>query len=182
MKLIVAYASIEGQSEKIALRIASALEADGAFVQLVDTIEHPETGIASDVEGIVAGGPLHQEHHPEALASWLVTHREQLSGIPFAFFSVSLSAASDRQQDLDDAGDVMQAFLKKLQLSPALKTTIAGALKYSKYGFIKKRIMRNIVKKSGGRDLDMSRDYEYTDWKQVDEFAKEFLGLLGGEA
>jgi menaquinone-dependent protoporphyrinogen IX oxidase len=38
--------------------------------------------------------------------------------------------------------------------------------------------MRNIVKKSGGKELDMSRDYEYTDWEQVEAFAREFLDSI----
>jgi menaquinone-dependent protoporphyrinogen IX oxidase len=34
------------------------------------------------------------------------------------------------------------------------------------------------VKKSGGKELDMSRDYEYTDWQQVDRFANDFLASI----
>jgi menaquinone-dependent protoporphyrinogen oxidase len=63
-------------------------------------------------------------------------------------------------------------------MHPDMTATIAGALKYSRYGFFKKRIMRNIVKKSGGKELDMSRDYEYTDWQQVDRFANDFLASI----
>jgi menaquinone-dependent protoporphyrinogen oxidase len=33
--------------------------------------------------------------------------------------------------------------------------------------------MKRIVSKAGG-DTDTSRDYEYTDWTDVGEFAREF--------
>ena len=72
----------------------------------------------------------------------------------------------------------MQEFLDEVGMHPDMTATIAGALKYSRYGFLKKRIMRNIVKKSGGKELDMSRDYEYTDWEQVEAFAREFLASI----
>jgi len=34
--------------------------------------------------------------------------------------------------------------------------------------------MKRIARKSGG-DTDTSRDYEYTDWAAVDDFAQRFV-------
>ncbi|MDX1345631.1 MAG: flavodoxin domain-containing protein [Sedimenticolaceae bacterium] len=178
MRILIAYASLEGQSEKIAHRIGETLEHSGAEPLYVNTREHPEAPWPRDCNGLIAGGPLHREHHPQELGQWLENHRSDWAELPTAFFSVSLSAASDRQQDLDDAQRVMQEFLDEIGMDPDMTATIAGALKYSRYGFFKKRIMRNIVKKSGGKELDMSRDYEYTDWNQVDRFATEFLASI----
>lgn len=178
MRILIAYASLEGQSEKIAQRIAETVERGGAEPLLVNTRESPDAPWPGDCNGLIAGGPLHREHHPHELGQWLKEHQRDWMGLPTAFFSVSLSAASDRQQDLDDAQRVMQEFLDEIGMHPDMTATIAGALKYSRYGFFKKRIMRNIVKKSGGRELDMSMDYEYTDWEQVESFATEFLASL----
>ena len=41
---------------------------------------------------------------------------------------------------------------------------------------MKRRIMRSIVRKEGG-DTDLTRDYEYTDWAAVDQFAHD-IGTL----
>ena len=76
---------------------------------------------------------------------------------------------------------MMRQFLDETGMDPDMAVTLAGALKYSRYGFFKKRIMRNIVKKSGGKELDISRDYEYTDWEQVDTFASDFLASISRE-
>jgi menaquinone-dependent protoporphyrinogen oxidase len=178
MRILIAYASLEGQSEKIAHRIADTLEHDGANTLLVNTRKHRDASWPGGCNGLIAGGPLHREHHPQELAQWLTDHRSDWAELPAAFYSVSLSAASDRQQDQDDAQRVMSQFLDGVGMHPDITATIAGALKYSRYGFFKKRIMRNIVKKSGGKELDMSRDYEYTNWDQVEAFAREFLALV----
>jgi menaquinone-dependent protoporphyrinogen oxidase len=178
MRILIAYASIDGQTGKIAHRIAETLERDGADPLLVNTRKQTDAPWPEECDGMIAGGPLHREHHPHELGKWLMDHRNDYAERPTAFFSVSLSAASDRQQDLDDAQRVMQEFLDEVGMHPDMTATIAGALKYSRYGFLKKRIMRNIVKKSGGKELDMSRDYEYTDWEQVEAFAREFLASI----
>lgn len=53
----------------------------------------------------------------------------------------------------------------------------AGTLRYTRYGFFKRFLMKQINKREGG-DTDTSRDYEYTDWDAVTAFANEFLGRL----
>ncbi|MCE3247433.1 MAG: protoporphyrinogen oxidase [Geminicoccaceae bacterium] len=55
--------------------------------------------------------------------------------------------------------------------------SLAGALRYSRYGFLKRLLMRLIVWREGG-DTDDSRDYDYTDWDAVDGFARGFLGEI----
>jgi menaquinone-dependent protoporphyrinogen oxidase len=48
---------------------------------------------------------------------------------------------------------------------------IAGALMYSKYPLPVKWLMKGIARKAG-EDTDTSRDYEYTDWEQVRQYAQ----------
>ena len=50
---------------------------------------------------------------------------------------------------------------------------VAGALQYTKYNWFIRWVMRRIVSRAGG-DTDTSRDYEYTDWKDLELFAHEF--------
>ena len=52
----------------------------------------------------------------------------------------------------------------------------AGALQYTKYGWITRRVMKSISAKEG-RDTDTTRDFEYTDWDAVEEFARAVLSL-----
>jgi hypothetical protein len=50
-------------------------------------------------------------------------------------------------------------------------------LLYTRYGFFVRLVMRLISKMAGG-DTDTSRDYEYTDWNAVAEFARRFSSAL----
>ena len=52
---------------------------------------------------------------------------------------------------------------------------IAGTLAYSKYSWPMKLIMRRIARQAG-QETDMRRDYEYTDWAQVDAYADRLAG------
>jgi len=50
-----------------------------------------------------------------------------------------------------------------------------GALLYTQYGFIKRRLIKKIARDKGTLDTDTSHDYVYTDWESVKHFAEEFL-------
>ncbi len=54
---------------------------------------------------------------------------------------------------------------------------VAGALRYSQYGLLKRVVMRRIAGKESG-DTDTSRDYEYTNWDDVAMFARQFSALV----
>ena len=66
----------------------------------------------------------------------------------------------------------MQEWLDRTGFDPDVVGLFAGALVYTQYGWLKRHVMRTIVKREGG-DLDLSRDYEYTDWSAVEGFAKD---------
>ena len=66
-------------------------------------------------------------------------------------------------------------------LDPDAVGMFAGALVYTQYGWFKRHMMRAIVKHEGG-DLDMSKDYEYTDWDAVTGFAKHVDAIVNTAA
>ena len=49
----------------------------------------------------------------------------------------------------------------------------AGAVKYRKYNWLKRLLMKTVVYFAGG-DTDTSHDHEYTDWEQIDSFTLRF--------
>jgi BON domain len=54
---------------------------------------------------------------------------------------------------------------------------VAGALPYTRYGWLKRQMVKRIVEKAGSEDTDTTRDYEYTDWNDLRDFAQDFVGL-----
>ena len=53
----------------------------------------------------------------------------------------------------------------------------AGALLYTRYGWVKRHLMRAIARHEGG-DVDTSRDHDYTDWDAVEHFAGDVAAMV----
>ena len=88
--------------------------------------------------------------------------------------AVALRAAGHDTQSEADINAVVESFVRDNGWAPARIEKFAGALEYSKYNWLVKRITRRIVhKKEGGRFQDTSRDYDLTDYGHVDAFARQ---------
>ena len=159
---LVIYASVEGQTERIAQRIGSQLRDLG---YRVDVAPAGTDFALSDYAAMIVGASVHYGHHPARLARLL--SRQNLSAKRTAFFSVSLGAKER----------YATRFLRDARWQPQLLAVFPGALKYSKYGPLKRLVVR-IFARLGGHDTDASRDYEYTDWDAVDAFAAAFSAAL----
>jgi len=178
-KLIVAYTTYDGHTAEIAERIASALRHSDCAVELCDLARSLPKRPLREYEGVIAGGPLHGGKHPPQLARFVLDNRQALNERASAFFSVSLSAAGNEEQQ-GDATRCLNEFLEQTGWEPMSTSIVAGALLYRKYGFIKRWMMKMIVKRGGG-DTDTSRNYVYTDWDAIDQFANEFAVRLAGK-
>ena len=176
LRLLVAFTTYDGHTAKIAERIASALRRADCAVGPCDLARSRPERPLEDYEGVIAGGPLHGGKHPPQLVKFVSENLAALNAKPSAFFSVSLSAAgNDAQQD--DATRCLNEFLEETGWKPTSTSIVAGALLYREYGFIKRWMMKMIVKRGGG-DTDTSRNYVYTDWDAIDQFANEFADQL----
>ena len=88
-RILIAYASLEGQTARIASTIAEQLRARGHVVEVRDVTAGVDTG-ASDA--LIVGASVHYGSHPRWLRAALRGSRDALATRPGAFFSVSLSA------------------------------------------------------------------------------------------
>jgi menaquinone-dependent protoporphyrinogen oxidase len=96
---------------------------------------------------------------------------------PSAFLSVSMSAVKKDEQHRADTQKCIDEFLEETGWKPTVTKAVAGALKYTKYDWLKRFVMVQIVKSEGG-DIDTSKDHEYTDWADLKAFVSEFLKLV----
>lgn len=172
--ICVLYATSEGQTRKIAERVADRLGALGHRVT-VDAVDNRyQFGHCS---AIVIGASIHVGSFPGELTRFVGRHRDLLAVKPTAFFSVSLTAA---QQD-EPARETLEGYHRKLGeetgWEPVLAASFAGALKYSSYGFLKRVFMQKIAQ-DRGLATDVRTDAEYTDWAAVEAFAEEVSLLL----
>ncbi|HET7670763.1 MAG TPA: menaquinone-dependent protoporphyrinogen IX dehydrogenase [Burkholderiales bacterium] len=171
-KILILYATVEGQTARIASRLGQHLLAAGHSVQAVQA--HPGSPIPSlaAYEAVLVGASVHYGHHPGFLAGALKRQRDTLRSRPCAFFSVSLSADGPGAKP-EAAGRYARTFLRRIGWQPHQTATFGGALRYTQYPAWKRWLVGLFVRVAGG-DTDQSRDYEYTDWRAVEQFAHAF--------
>jgi menaquinone-dependent protoporphyrinogen oxidase len=92
-------------------------------------------------------------------------------------FQVSMTSAGTDPARVAKAQELMQKLVDGGGVQPDLLAMFAGAIKYSQYGWVMKRVMRSIARREGN-DTDMTRDHEYTDWDAVDRFARDVAALV----
>jgi menaquinone-dependent protoporphyrinogen oxidase len=178
----VFYATTEGQTRRIAERIADQIRKHGLDSRAVAIISEEASHIDwSKVKGVALGASLHmQKHQAEALA-FARLHHAPLSAIPSLFYSVSLSAGSKRADEVAAARRLAEKFGADTGWQPARIECLAGRLAYSKYNWLVRFIMRRIALKEGGSG-DTSRDHEYTDWQRVEELADDLASAVRARA
>lgn len=180
MRAIVIYATCEGQTERIAKRCADVMRRAGVATDTYDVTRNDVAELAVEsYDAVMLGSSLHYAEHDPRIAWCIREHRQQLASIPTAFFSVSLGIISEHAKDRAEAEWLADEFLHDQSFNPTRRACFAGALRSSKYGWLKKRLMRWIAEKSGSKTVT-TQDYEYTDWNAVNAFATDFTALLIG--
>jgi menaquinone-dependent protoporphyrinogen oxidase len=169
--VLVFYATSEGQTRRIAERIAADIGARGFNVRAIDV----KTGDAARVEwnnvrGVVLGASLHAGRHQHAAVEFAKAFRDRLDLYPSAFFSVSLSAASKNPEEVAIAARLARELPEQAGWRPMMVECFAGRLAYTRYGWLTRWLMTRIARKEGG-PVDTARDHELTDWDAVARFA-----------
>ena len=178
----VFFATGEGQTRRIAERLASVLRDAGFQSQAIDMAGPGAARFEwTQVRGALLGASLHAGRHQKAAARFVRNHAADLNAVPSAFFSVSLSAASRNRKEVEAAETLARAFPAALGWTPGTIASIAGRLAYREYGFLIRLVMKRIARKEGA-PTDTNRDYELTNWEQVDTLARDMAQKIGARA
>lgn len=162
MKILVVYATTDGQTRKIARFCADRIADQGHAVELLD---------ASDAEGLVLGrfdgailaGSLHVGGFQKTLAGFVRASVSDLNHMRSLFLPVSLSAAGDDPEDWKGLQDCVAKFLAETGWSPGQIAHVAGAFRFTEYDFFRSWAMKRIAAQKG-EAVDPHADKEYTDW------------------
>lgn len=175
-RILIVFASVDGQTARIAERIGAVLARAG---HAVAPMPADSPGLARALEkhdAVIVGGAIRYGNHSRQMEAAVRDHLGAIAARPNAFFSVSLSAGGPGARPRIAAGYV-EEFVKRTDWRPRRTASFAGALRYTKYNAFIRFMMRLIVGAAGG-ETDTSRDYEYTDWQAVEQFAAEFAVQL----
>lgn len=179
--VLATYGTRSGQTRRIASRIADRLRSAGHRVDVYDAGFPPAPERLARYDGVIIGSAVRGGQHTRAVRQFVRAHRTLLERVPAAFFSVSLLQMSRRQASRRRAAEYLPDFFEQTGWHPELATVFAGAMRYTQWGWLGRRVMRAMWRRDG-IDQDVSRDHEYTDWQAVDRFAEAFSRRLPARA
>ena len=112
MTVLVAYGSIEGQTEKIARHIAKTLRTMGKQAVECNT-QDSDAEIAKDCEAAILCAPIHVGKYPKRFRKFVKANKEMIDGMPNAFVSVSLAINSEHEDEVREAREYVEKFSSK---------------------------------------------------------------------
>lgn len=174
--ILVVYGTTDGHTRKIAQVLAENLRAEFCSVDIVDSVGMLRKLSPEGYDGVIVAASVHIGDYQRALGNWVRTNAQSLNLLPTAFLSVCLAVVEKGTKPRQEILRIMRRFLDRCGWRPTITKMVAGALPYTRYGWIKRMMMRRIVAKAGG-DTDTSRDYEYTDWNDLRVFSRDFAEL-----
>ena len=169
--MLVLYGTTEGQTARIAEALAGAMRAQGVEVELADAATRDPA--PDEYAAVVVAASVHAGGYQRSVKRWVHAHAPALFGRQTAFVSVCLGVLQHDPQVERELRTIKNGFWTQTGWQPSVVKVVAGALPYTKYNWVKRWVMRRIVRKAGG-DTDTSRDYEYTDWEDVRRFGRDF--------
>jgi menaquinone-dependent protoporphyrinogen oxidase len=176
-RVLIVYGTSYGQTEKIARHIADRLRADAFEVVLVDAKNDSAPARPGSFDGVIVGASIIARGHQPAIRDFVKANIVALNRMPSAFYSVCASAGSTFEKNREAGRKLRDVFLESVGWRPAVTASIAGAINFTRYGFLLRWYMKKASRMNGG-STDTSRDHEYTDWAQVDRFAADFASAL----
>jgi menaquinone-dependent protoporphyrinogen oxidase len=169
-KAIFLYSTREGQTKKILEFIKGRLEQYQC--RFVDLHLHPDIRL-DDYDKVIVGASIRYGRLNKALYKFIDRYSEALEKKGAVFICVNLTARKEEQmKDTPEGSVYIKTFLKKSSWTPAKIGVFAGALRYPRYRFFDKMMIRLIMSMTGG-ETDTSKEIEYTNWHKVAKFADE---------
>lgn len=174
--ILVVYGTTDGHTRKIAQVIAENLRGEFCSVDIVDAAGMMRHLSPESYDGVIVAASIHIGDFQRSVARWVRTHARMLNLVPTAFLSVCLAVVERGTRPRQEVLRIMRRFLDRCGWRPTITKMVAGALPYTRYGWLKRMMMKRIVAKAGG-DTDTTRDYEYTDWNDLRTFSRDFAAL-----
>jgi menaquinone-dependent protoporphyrinogen oxidase len=174
-RVLILYGTTDGHTAKIARRVSDTLSARGIDTDVVNAAHASARPVGYD--GVIVAASVHTGSYQPEVRQWVRAHAPALADLPSAFLSVCLGVLQHESEVQEEVLATPRRFLASMGWEPTITKIVAGAVLYTKYGWLKRLLMRRIVSKAGG-DTDTSRDYEYTDWNDLAQFAGLFATLV----
>ncbi len=175
MKVLIVYASTEGQTQKIATELLNFIKSETTSCDLLNAGDGFRLPVGS-YDAFVLAASIHHSEHQSSMFHFIQDNKDLLNQKPCCFLSVSLSAALPDALHQQEAKSYLNTFLEHTGLQPRMSLCVAGALRYQEMDYFRRELARTILLRTmGTTDVDLSRDYEFTDYEEVYSLIETFL-------
>lgn len=174
MKTLILYSTTDGHTKKICQYISDELTRLDHEVALVALNECAGFDLHTFDKIVVGASIRYGRHHPDLL-TFLRHNQAVLTSRPTALFSVNL-VARKVDKDRPDTNPYMIKLIRQLLWRPQLLAVFAGKIDYARYGFFDRHVIRLTMWLTHG-PTRFSDAIDFTDWRQVEGFARE-IGCL----
>ncbi len=175
MKTLILFSTRDGQTHEIANYLAREMKKLGVDNDVLD-LTQANNVVWRDYQSVVIGASIRYGHFHPVLMEFTRKHQAQLNAMPSAFFSVNLVARKP-EKNTPETNLYTRKFLAASPWQPTKAAVFAGALRYPRYRWLDKFMIRLIMKMTGG-ETDTSKEVVYTDWKEVSHFADELVRIF----
>lgn len=176
MSVLIVYATVEGQTERIARFVRKEIRSAGLEASLADIGRAGPPLALQTAEAVVLAAPVHERRHPPAFESFVAENSEALNARKTLFLSVSLNAAF--AEGLEEAGEYVAEMKLRTGFSPTRELLVAGAVRSRSYDYFTSMVLKHVVLRGHGYDPD-GGEHEFTDWEAVATATRAFLNASG---
>ncbi len=165
MRILIAYATTDGQTRKIARFAADHLTDQRTSTELMN-VAYAEGLDVARFDSVILAASLHVGGFQTAMITFAKANATALNAKPTLFLSVSLSAAGDDAEDWTGLKVCVETFLSQTGWAPFCIHHVAGAFRFTEYDFFRAWAMRLIAAQKG-EVVDPHGNKEYTDWPEL---------------
>ncbi|WP_170325598.1 flavodoxin domain-containing protein [Ruegeria arenilitoris] len=176
MTVLIAFATVDGQTEKIARFISNIATKSGYNTKVINTDELPGNVSLDDVVKVILLAPVHERRHPESFEAFVTSQKDALTKRRSLVLSVGLKAAFASGRE--EARDYLNEMLLRTGFEPNATALVAGAVRPENYGYFEREIVKHVVLL--GQKIDPRNGVrEFTDWDELTSIVMDFLGGNG---
>ncbi len=172
MNILIIFATIEGQTGKIARYVETLLQDADHQVTLVDAGDKAVSFSLDNVDKVILAGSVHERRHPKPFEVLIAANAKTLQAFETMMLSVSMSAAFP--EGLDEAQDYVDEMKMRTGLVTKSDVLVAGAIRSREYDYYASQVLRHVVLHNRDFDPD-TEEHEFTDWAQLDKAVSQFV-------
>ena len=165
-KTLITYSTVDGQTKRISERLAKL-----ATQSRVDVLPISNQINLDSYKTIIIGASIRYGKYRKEVYSFVEDNIQILNMKENAFFSVNVVARKP-EKSTPNTNPYLKKFLSNIKWEPKNLGVFAGKIEYPKYKFIDKYAIKFIMWITKG-PTDTSKTYEFTNWKAVEDFARD---------